>query len=575
MPKQTLQQFGQSIKAKHPEYKDMDDTALAKAVLAKYPQYADMVEAEAPTTPTNGRTPTGEPEAGDKRNAAQRWLDNLITPDPRREEWQSPTRNAIDDFARHVAENAVPLISHPVQSGIGMLKSIGGALAEGHGSPMMIGESLARPLIEHAVEDYQQHGPVRGTTNLIGSGLGAAATGELMGGAGNKLIQAAGPAVSDILKRTGLALGNNALGARGPKPFKYGANPARGAYEEGVLPAMGKHSAAMKTEAALPEVGQRISAGVESGNPVPLSDIAESIESPIRQGRNILEGPGGANRSSEPLNALLESMTHRAPGATQPVYGPSAGRPFSATEAAAAMTAPSRPLLPAPTEDIPLADMSKTRNPKMSPMAFPAEENRLIQGEGRNLHAEPEGKIIPRIDRYGLPDPQYLSGSAHPELSGRIARPGGVLRRPMTFGESTEPSPLLDLRHPEATAPDVWRTIQNIDANTRFNPDPEIEGLNEVRRSIRGGLRGNLEEAAPDIIQPSRTYSDLKGAQEALDRSMHGGLTFGKLLSVPTFPLESGAGALLYHASQMPAPPRLLLPAAAGTASLLTDRGNQ
>ena len=44
--KQTLQQFGASIKAKHPEYRDMDDTALGKAVLAKYPQYSDMVSAE-------------------------------------------------------------------------------------------------------------------------------------------------------------------------------------------------------------------------------------------------------------------------------------------------------------------------------------------------------------------------------------------------------------------------------------------------------------------------------------------------------------------------------------------------
>ena len=41
--KQTVEQFGQRIKAQHPEYRDMDDATLGKAVLAKYPQYSDMV----------------------------------------------------------------------------------------------------------------------------------------------------------------------------------------------------------------------------------------------------------------------------------------------------------------------------------------------------------------------------------------------------------------------------------------------------------------------------------------------------------------------------------------------------
>lgn len=48
MAQMTLDQFGQTIKAKHPEYADMDNTALAQKVLAKYPQYQDMVSA-APT----------------------------------------------------------------------------------------------------------------------------------------------------------------------------------------------------------------------------------------------------------------------------------------------------------------------------------------------------------------------------------------------------------------------------------------------------------------------------------------------------------------------------------------------
>lgn len=45
MGQMTLDQFGQTIKAKHPEYADMDNVALAQKVLAKFPQYEDMVSA--------------------------------------------------------------------------------------------------------------------------------------------------------------------------------------------------------------------------------------------------------------------------------------------------------------------------------------------------------------------------------------------------------------------------------------------------------------------------------------------------------------------------------------------------
>lgn len=42
--KLTLEEFGQRVKTKYPEYKDMPDAELATKMLAKYPEYADMVE---------------------------------------------------------------------------------------------------------------------------------------------------------------------------------------------------------------------------------------------------------------------------------------------------------------------------------------------------------------------------------------------------------------------------------------------------------------------------------------------------------------------------------------------------
>lgn len=121
-----------------------------------------------PYDPGN-RTPTGEPLPGDPRNTVQRTLDNLITPDPQREEWQSRIKSGVDDFAQHVARNVVPLISHPIDSAEGIFKSLL--------HPGDTGESLGKS----ALEDYRAHGAIRGTTDLLGTGTGMLATGELGG----------------------------------------------------------------------------------------------------------------------------------------------------------------------------------------------------------------------------------------------------------------------------------------------------------------------------------------------------------------------------------------------------------
>ena len=39
-----IEQFGQTIKAKHPVYQDMSDAEVGQKMLAKYPQYQDMVD---------------------------------------------------------------------------------------------------------------------------------------------------------------------------------------------------------------------------------------------------------------------------------------------------------------------------------------------------------------------------------------------------------------------------------------------------------------------------------------------------------------------------------------------------
>jgi hypothetical protein len=136
----------------------------------------------APSTDPSGRTPTGEPAKGDSRNFIQRALDNLVTPDPRREEWQNPVRSGVDDFAQHVAAPVVSTIAHPLKSAGGLLKMV----ANSGGTPEGMAREMATPLITKAVEDYQEHGPIRGTTDLLGTGTGLWASGE-MGGAATRV----------------------------------------------------------------------------------------------------------------------------------------------------------------------------------------------------------------------------------------------------------------------------------------------------------------------------------------------------------------------------------------------------
>jgi hypothetical protein len=504
---------------------------------------------------------------------------------------------------------------------------------------VMIG-GTGHPTLDKAMRSVPVVGPMTANADRINQeeGFGPAAanliTPVAAGEVGGGLLKA----FAEPASRAGLGLGNDALGAVGPKAFKYGQNAARGAYEEGALPAFTKHGAAMNVENALPKVGENISNAVMgSPNRVALSDIAKSINNPLSEARGIIEGPGGANRSTAPIDALQESMTRRAPGARAPIYGPNAGTAYTPDEALSHVFAKAKqPLLPAPMEEVPLHEQPFTpgetsqpitlnnparsmrpalpsprnvseeiplveipgKEPSMSPMAFLAKirrgfDKRTGIPEAGSIPGAMEESGTPAFNTggrfsYGKPNPQYLSGSEHPELSGQLPVSQGILRRfePGPSGEapgmsqhqsigeipgnyggrqplqgtmlrraqfpaSSEPSGLTDLRHPEATAPDIWRTIQNVDKNTRFNPDPEVEGVNELRRSVRGGLRSNLEDAVPGLKPSTQRYADLKQAQESLDKTMHGGINLSHAFEAAKFPLQTAVGRGLYTGGKM------------------------
>lgn len=81
-------------------------------------------------------------------------------------------------------------------------------------------------------------------------------------------------------------------------------------------------------------------------------------------------------------------------------------------------------------------------------------------------------------------------------------------------------APLYGPNAPSEVLPsDIWKTIQNIDKNTRFHPDPEVESLNETNRDIRSNLRPFLEHSDPTIRPLSRRYAGLTSAGEAMERN--------------------------------------------------------
>lgn len=375
--------------------------------------------------------------------------------------------------------------------------------------------------------------------------------------------------VGGIVERGGLDLGNAAMGARGARDFQYNLNPARGAYNSGALPSLSKHGTSMSLGEKLPVLGEDISNTVKAGAPVPLERIASSIDNPLADASAVAQGPGVGGLTDRHIEAVRASMASKAPLAQRPIYGPEAGTPFTAEEAAAEMRKVPRHLLPAPMEDVPLHSAPDVEGGLSKPitlhqpdrplrLGLPSPSGEVPMAPGmqeefpqRLASGTSSVRLNPPIGSHSGMGPGEYIGEV-PGTRGGSGAPQGVLRRPMQFPQSNAPSGLADLRHPFATAPDLWRTIQNLDEKTKFrqNVTPEIENVNELQKGIRHNLRGNLEEASPGLNGKSGRYADMKAAQNVLDRTMHTDTGLNKLFQVPMYPIETTLGRGMYEAGR-------------------------
>ena len=128
----------------------------------------------------NIRTPSGAPAEGDTRNAFQRWADNMSTPDPRREEWQTPAQQAVAHGAQQLVSTPLSMLAHPLQTAKGMVKLVGDI---GQSPYYGIGENMVKPLITNYMQDTSSHGPGYALSGLGGNVTGQVATGEITGAA--------------------------------------------------------------------------------------------------------------------------------------------------------------------------------------------------------------------------------------------------------------------------------------------------------------------------------------------------------------------------------------------------------
>lgn len=141
----SLEQFGQTIKAKHPEYGDLSDADVATKVLAKYPQYHDMVQAT--------------PAATEEKSLWQKAKDNFNA----NTQGAQPGDGAVKGFIENIGQGggqALRGIAHP-------LDAISG-----------IAHMVAHPADQaHAEVDALRADPSR----FIGNAIGQTGAGAILG----------------------------------------------------------------------------------------------------------------------------------------------------------------------------------------------------------------------------------------------------------------------------------------------------------------------------------------------------------------------------------------------------------
>jgi hypothetical protein len=227
--KMSVAAFASSIKTKYPQYADMHDDELARAMIQKYPVYADQVDMRTfkPSTQLKGSTNTIVGGGG---------IDNDFT-----------TSGAEEGFGAYLKKGAQAVQSAAVGAGKGIIGT-GYNIAKGviNTAKNRPADTPLNPDFENALTDKN----AMETTGHIAEQAGEFAAGEGLATAGTKAV----------------------LGAtKVPKLLAAAGRVARGAAVGGtVAAAEGGDAKTVKTGAAIGGAGAAVGEGLEAASKSPL-----------------------------------------------------------------------------------------------------------------------------------------------------------------------------------------------------------------------------------------------------------------------------------------------------------------
>jgi hypothetical protein len=336
-----------------------------------------------------------------------------------------------------------------------------------------------KSLMPGDVQDYlgpegEKMNATHGTMQGIGKGVEQAGEFMLPGGAEEKLAAKAPAMLRPLARIAASALSSGAINKVQGGNFGTGALMGAG--------------------------GSAVGQGLKAAAPI----VAETALGIPKAARAFGKTPGAAI-----LNETRGIRPETVASSAQERMGQLTPELESAADAASSRPAPRiAGFLPPPREEVPLAPIPAPRNPKMRPMAFPAQ---IKPEEGLEPRS---GNPMAPISEYPAINPHFLSGSAHPELSGRVTpiqnpeqvttRMGVLLRRPeisASIPPTIEPNASASLR--------PARNIVSSAADSAVRQN--AEGLHGQLTSMGDTLsrRFDTHEPIPENVTP-RQLLDLK-----------------------------------------------------------------
>lgn len=297
MPKQTLAQFGQTIKAKHPEYADLPDDQVGQKVLAKFPQYGDMVDtgspadqaaaaaanpfANAPAHPSTNAIPTGNLGAVDTLFA-----NNPGEGQPGQGGYAERLR-PVGNAGRRMVRNLTSMVAHPVDTVSHMAPPTPGStdfqkLVDQVPQGETALEGLKRTTPYYQTATHPEQGGVTQATSDAG---GDALTMAVLDGATRGVVPEVAPVAADAvsaagsgLKTGGALLSRKMLGLEAPVDA-MGADAGSAVSSNRIVAASPK-SLSRKVGAVIPQAMDARDAILSASDASP-ADISPAVQQPF------------------------------------------------------------------------------------------------------------------------------------------------------------------------------------------------------------------------------------------------------------------------------------------------------